>query len=226
MFWTNTFVLVYLIENSAWRLGHNRLQFYFLKCWHLSKCSHGMFVWFVDWHFLFVTCLTKKEPCRPNPTVLVGSRPFLAAETFIKFLFYFPLPWQHSALSFYFDMHNIIALPVILQQKTYLKRLRFPTWDLSRNSVYYSSPHLPPSCHASLLPIVTFSLILDLLTERTQGAKLMEISLYCHSSFILKTRLTFFVCDTLLPSMCIKKHNSHSCYRNFSWVPKGILFLI
>lgn len=123
-------------------------------------------------------------------------------------------------------MHNIIALPVTLQQKTYLKRFRFPTWDLSRNSVYYSSPHLPPSCHASFLPIVTFFLILDLLTERTQGAKLMEISLYCHSSFILKTRLTSFVCDTLLPSMCIKKHNSHSCYRNFSWVPEGILFLI
>lgn len=101
-----------------------------------------------------------------------------------------PSPMTTLLPVFYFDMHNIIALPVTLQQKTYLKRFRFPTWDLSRNSVYYSSPHLPPSCHASFSPIVTFFLILDLLTERTQGAKLMEISLYCHPSFILKTRLT------------------------------------
>lgn len=105
MFWANTFVLVYLIENPAWRLGHNRLQFYFLKCWHLSKCSHGMFAWFVDWHFLFVTCLTKKEPCRPSSTVLTGSRPLLAAETFLKFLFYFPLPLHHSALAVFLFWH-------------------------------------------------------------------------------------------------------------------------
>lgn len=187
MFWTNTFVLVYLIENPAWGLGRNRLQFYFLKCWHLSKCSHGMFAWFVDWHFLFVTCLTKKEPCRPNPTVLTGSRPFLAAETFIRFLFYFPLPLPPFCL---FILTRTISklLLVILRWKTYLKKLRFPPGICQKLSVL-QPPRLLPSCYTRVLSIVAFFLILDLLTQRTQGAKLMEISVYCHSSFILNSRL-------------------------------------
>lgn len=110
-FLSNIFVLVHLTANPAWGLNHNRLQFYFLKCWHLSKCSHGMFAWFVDWHFLFVTCLTKKETCRPNSTVPAGSRLLLAAATCAWFLFYFPLallPLSPS-LSLYFDMHIILA---------------------------------------------------------------------------------------------------------------------
>lgn len=111
-FWRNIFVLLPLIANPAWGPDHNRLQFYFLKCWHLSKCSHGMFVWFVDWHFLFVTCLTKKETSRrPNFTVPAGSRPLLAAAACVWFLFYFPLSLlpPSPCLSLYFDMHIILA---------------------------------------------------------------------------------------------------------------------
>lgn len=76
----------------------------------LSKCSHGMFAWFRDWHFLFVTCLTK-ETYRPNSTVPTGNRLLLAAATCIWFLFYFPLslPPSCPSLSLYFDMHIVLA---------------------------------------------------------------------------------------------------------------------
>lgn len=59
---------VCLRANPERRPDHNRLQFYFLKCWHSSKCSHGMFACFGDWHFLFVTCLTRRRAGQALPS--------------------------------------------------------------------------------------------------------------------------------------------------------------
>lgn len=44
---------------------------------------------------------------------------------------------------------------------------------------------------------------------------LMEVSLYCHSSFIPTTKLASVVYNTLLPSICIKEHNTLNAVKTF-----------
>lgn len=61
---------------------------------------------------------------------------------------------------------------------------------------------------------------------RTQAATLIEVSLYCHSSFIITTRLTSAVCNTLLPSMCIKEHNTLYASEISFLFPKETMSLI
>lgn len=118
-----------------------------------------MFPWNVCllWGLTFPLCnLLNKETCRPSSPLPTGSRPLLAAAACARFLFYFPLSHPLPALCWLFILTCILSwlISIILQEwMTYLKRLSFPTWDLSRN---YSFLQPSSFSYTLVLSIVAF----------------------------------------------------------------------
>lgn len=175
-----------------------------------------MFAWFVDWHFLFVTCLTKKETCRPNSTVPAGSRLLLAAATCAWFLFYFPLallPLSPS-LSLYFDMHIILAdFNHLTGVNDIPYKIKLPHLGFVQK---FSVLQLLRAFFVLLYSCVINSSFLSyfMFKYETQAAMLMEsVCTVTHLSLQLQGSLP--LSNSLLPSMCIKEHNILKHTRNF-----------
>ena len=182
-FWRNLFVLVRWIASPPWGPDHNRPQFYFLKCWHLSKCSHGMFACFVDWHFLLVTGLSEKAASRPSPTAC-RQRAITRRRNCVRFLFCFPLapPPPGPLPPLDFDTHIILAdfyhltglgdIPskIKLSHPGFVQKFSV----LQLLTAFFILLH---SCviNSGFLSYFMFN-------YRTQAATLIEVGLHCHSS--------------------------------------------